>query len=347
MWALTNATPFSAAQTFLGDADGVDMHVLAVRGSFDIGADGTCAPAARQAPVAHAPLMHPPDRSAGMICDLDTDFMKPGTDILVAGDAIPPEGGAASRPFQIGVRVGPVRKLLDVHARRVWAEGGLGPALVAARAQSPAPVIWENAFGGADPSGSGGVSEDNPLGRGYARGPRGLAGWEAPRIFYPGETYAGWPDRPRPASLGPLPRHWPERRALAGTYDAAWQEERAPLWARDLDPRYFMAAPADQRAIPPLGGGERCDVLGMSRGGRLSFDVPRERVHARVRIGGRVEKLRLRIGTLCVFPNEARVEVSWIGQHRCQGEREKIAATLILLKRLVRAPAGPVGAGAG
>lgn len=347
MWALSNTTPFSADQTFLGDANGVDMHVLMARGSFDILDDGTCVPSAIQPDLVQVPKMYPPDVSQGMICDLDSDFMKPGTDVLVSGNAIPPKDATARQPFQIGVLVGSVRKVLDVHPRAVWFEGAHSPSLVQSPEHVPVPVIWENTFGGDDPSGSGKQWQDNPIGCGYAKGNEGLAGQQAPQVFRQGESYSGRTSRPEPASFGPIPRHWPQRHPLAGTYDKAWEKHRAPLWAKDLDVNFFMAAPEDQRIVPHASGALKCVILNMSEKPRLSFTIPDTRVHAHVRIAGRIENFRLNITTICLFPNESRFEISWTGHHRCQGEREKIAASRLWIKPLVTAKPGPVAESAG
>lgn len=347
MWSLENTTPFSVDQTFLGDADGVDMHVLMARGSFDICANRTCAVSDTQPALVQSPLMHPPQISLGMISDLDSDFMKPGTDILVCGNAIPPKGTPADQPFQIGLLLGSVRKILEVHPRGVWLDGALHPALVRASHHAPVPIVWETAFGGVDPSTSDKQWQDNPLGCGYAKGPGGLVGCQAPQVFYPGETYSERTSRPQPASFGPIPRHWPKRRRLAGTYDEAWQKNRAPLWAKDLDVNFFMAAPEDQRIVPHISGSLTCVILNMSEEGRQTFTIPDTRVHARVRIAGRIEKIRLNITTICFFPNEGRFEIVWTGHHRCQGEREKITASRVWIKPVVTAKPGVVAENAG
>ena len=69
-------------------------------------------------------------------------------------------------------------------------------------------------------------------------------------------------DRPLPRGFGPVARHWLPRRALGGSYDAAWVEARVPLWPADVDPRFFMAAPEPLQATRHLVGGELLVVLG-------------------------------------------------------------------------------------
>jgi hypothetical protein len=54
-------------------------------------------------------------------------------------------------------------------------------------------------------------------------------------------------ETPQPVALSPVPKTWPQRRDLGGTYDDDWARRRAPLLPADLDPRYWQAVPEDQR----------------------------------------------------------------------------------------------------
>ena len=60
----------------------------------------------------------------------------------------------------------------------------------------------------------------------------------------------------RPAGFGPIPPHWQPRLRYAGTYDEAWQRDRYPLYPTDLDDRFFLCSPEDQRPnrVPPRRG---------------------------------------------------------------------------------------------
>ena len=58
-------------------------------------------------------------------------------------------------------------------------------------------------------------------------------------LFNPGFSSK---DRPAPACLAPIAEAWEPRRSFAGTYDAAWQQGRAPYLPTDLDPRFLASA---------------------------------------------------------------------------------------------------------
>ena len=343
IWILNNDTPFLADHTFLGDRNGSDTYVLAVKATHDIAPDGTCTPAEAQVPIAHAPKPSDPDRPSSLIEETDFDFMKPGTDVVVLGNAwnADPKGRGE---VTVGLACGPIRKTLTVTGPRRWLFGATGPTLSDPDPFREMPVRWENAFGGVDragrPGGDAAIDRRNPVGTGFARAPDGIEGLPAPTVFVPGESYGRWSDRPTPAGFGPIGRHWLPRAPRGGTYDDAWQKTRMPLWARDLDPRFFMAAPDDQQAIPHLRGDEEVRIVNMTPEGMLAFRLPAFRPYANVMMAGRTHRLKLWVATVAVYPGLRRVVVTWIASLPCQGLREKIRSTEVWDKPLVRLPAG-------
>ncbi|MFN0113194.1 MAG: DUF2169 domain-containing protein [Paracoccaceae bacterium] len=346
MWILSNDTAFLAEQTFLGDRDGADTYVLAVKATHDIAADGTCLPAEDQVPVAHMPKPSDPDKPSSLIEETDFDFMKPGTDIVVLGNAFNADP-AGRGEVRVGLLCGPVRKTLSVIGRRRWLHSALGPVLSEPEPFREMPVRWENAFGGTDRQGAPGedaaVERRNPVGTGYARGIEGIEGMAAPSVFVPGEAYVRWSDRPAPAGFAPIGRHWLPRAPRGGTYGDAWMKTRMPLWALDLDPRFFMAAPDDQQAIPHLRGDEEVRIVNMTPEGMLAFRLPAFRPYANVLMAGRMHRLKLWVSTVAVYPGLRRVVVSWCAALPCQGLREKIRSTEVWDKPLVRRAAATGG----
>lgn len=78
--------------------------------------------------------------------------------------------------------------------------------------------------------------------------------------------------------LGAVLRGESRRRRFAGTYDAAWQQQRMPLLPLDFDARYHMAAAPEQWLPKPLLGGEPIRVDGLELRGSWTFTVPKERL---------------------------------------------------------------------
>ena len=102
-----------------------------------------------------------------------------------------------------------------------------------------------------------------------------LDGLALPNIESPRHLIKDWNERPPVAVFGLVARAWLPRRALAGTYDKRWTEERSPLLPEDFDERFFSGAPADQVIIPHLRGGEPVALSNCTPDGLLSFELPR------------------------------------------------------------------------
>src|SRR5690606_11432494 len=62
---------------------------------------------------------------------------------------------------------------------------------------------------------------------------------------------------PEPASFGPIDFSWPQRFAMAGTYDKKWMDAYYPGFAADLDWRIWNIASADQQQEQPFAYDER------------------------------------------------------------------------------------------
>ncbi|MBY5931937.1 DUF2169 domain-containing protein [Tateyamaria omphalii] len=75
-------------------------------------------------------------------------------------------------------------------------------------------------------------------------------------------------------ALGPVPRHWPARDALSGTYDDVWRRTRAPLLPTDIDPDYWQAAPLDQQLERPLAEGVALEIGGLGGTGPAEAPTP-------------------------------------------------------------------------
>jgi len=203
---------------------------------------------------------------------------------------------------QVGLKVGPIRKVLTVTGDRALAAGGYS----APRPFRTMPIVWERAYGGTPADGSGDVR--NPVGIGY----RGAASAdpevrsEAPNVTYPGEPARGPSDRPAPAGFGAVGRGWQPRIGFAGTYDQAWIDSQWPLPPHDFDPRHHLCAPADQQ-LPALAPGEVFTLVNLTPDGHWQFRLPRITAPLRLIFDDRVEETAFAPDTVLIEPDLRRV----------------------------------------
>ena len=176
------------------------------------------------------------------------------------------------------------------------------------------PLVYENAYGGADPvDPSRGRDDRNPVGKGYASDAslQELERIAAPNIELRERPIGSITERPEPAGLGFVARHWQPRRALAGTYDDAWREQRCPLLPLDFDPRSYAAASTGLTTDGHLGGGEPVALVNVSREGRSEFALPARSLVVTASIAGRRNEQPLQLDTVVLEPNERRVMLTW------------------------------------
>jgi hypothetical protein len=218
----------------------------------------------------------------------DVAIDKPGTDVVVVGDAWAP-GGDPAPHVDVRIAVGPLARTLRAHGPRTWLAEGEGvsdPQLV-----RRVPLRWELAAGGRDEGDDGAVVEDarNPLGRGVASHPSRLEGAPAPQIEDVAAPVTRADALPAPAGVGAVGRHWEPRRRHMGTYDAAWLDTRAPLPPVDEDPRFTLVAAPGLHAERPLAGGEAITLVHLSpRAPVLRCALPRVRVEIAFELRGQV-----------------------------------------------------------
>jgi hypothetical protein len=205
------------------------------------------------------------------------------------------------------------------------------------------PIIYERAFGGA------GVmtgetrnqrEERNPVGTGFAVAPEHLLNQRAPNVEHPNALISSWNRRPQPAGFGPIARDWQPRLAFAGTYGETWERERMPLLPQDFDERFYLCAPADQQAQGYLHGGEPVELLNLTPGGALRFNLPRVALNFRTAFDTEAVNHRGILHTVIIEPEFPRVIMVWHTMLACHQKVLKLEATTITQKEapvLVRA----------
>jgi hypothetical protein len=241
---------------------------------------------------------------------------KPFTDVILMGQAWSPGGRVAETSMMVSVANR--SKTVKVFGDRTWtATGGF---------TSPAPfesipLVYERAFGGHHRLSDQVLlaEERNPVGVGFVgkRAVYEMIGQMLPNFEDPRALISRLGDTPPPACFGFVAPSWLPRRRYAGTYDKAWQKQRAPYLPLDFDPRFFSAACPELTFDRYLQGGEPVQVLGACKQGALRFDLPRCRVKAMVKIAGSEESPPFNLETVLIEPDENRLSLSWRAQLIC------------------------------
>jgi len=116
------------------------------------------------------------------------------------------------------------------------------------------------------------------------------------------------------------------RRRYAGTYDAKWMEERAPLLPLDFDERFYNAAPPPLVAPGRLAGGEPVEVTGCTPQGRLVFTLPRVAPWCHV-VAERVGRTApMELDTVTVDTEAMQVRLLWKAEIPVHGEAQRVTA---------------------
>lgn len=335
MWQLDNRTPFAAERGWVRDRDGTEIWLVAVKASFTLQPDGALHVADQQPEALRGPLPRGDAATTSLIADADLVRTKLATDVIVDACAHAP-GGKPVTELDVGLAVGGRAKVLKVIGDRVWHGRGIGkPAPF-----TEMPIVWERAFGGADPKAKQPAwDERNPVGRGYSVDGDHADGRPLPNIEDPDALIHGWKDRPVPAGFGALSSHWAARWRFVGTYDERWQRERQPLLPDDFDDRHFQCAPEDQQHEGFLRGGEAVVLLNLTPGGgQVRFALPRVFLGMETFFndGHRERHLPPKLHTVLLTPGERRVSLVFHSALPCHPRVLKLQRTRIWLKQDLR-----------
>jgi hypothetical protein len=339
VWLIANTTPYAAERTWVQDRDANKIWLVALKATFDIRGDGTCQLADEQVPVLR--IGEPIEQAGTVSLAYDADLLgvKVCTDVLVRGKAWAPNDRPASA-VNIELRLASVNKRLRVTGDRIWEKAAGGARMSAPVPFHSIPITYERAYGGWDKSAATPpehrLESRNPVGTGFAVSRDSCVGHNVANIEYPDQLIGGWQDRPAPAGLNAIDRHWSPRRELAGTYDERWRRTRFPLWAEDFDPRYNNSAPADQQVSGFLIGGEGVELVNMSPQGTLRFVLPRIYPCFKTRFGRDDIEHRGQLCSVVIEPEVPRVILTWQTSLLCNDRVDELDATVITEKRVIR-----------
>jgi hypothetical protein len=312
MLQLTNTTGLAATIFAAPNPDGVDSLYTIIKGTFaldKLDASGVPTTAAEQVPPVLADEYHGEPGKSSVRVPSDLALIKPSTDVVLIGTANAPHGRATPW-MDVSLAAGPLRKTVRVFGDRFWRSGDPTPPLPFERM----PLVWERAYGGIDSAkGEARGEPRNPVGAGFraSDGEKPVEGLQLPNLEDPGAPISSWKDRPGPVAFAPLSAHWEPRKSYAGTYDEAWQKNRAPYLPKDFNPRFFQFAPEGLIAPGYLKGGEVVDVAGVTPGGRLAFRLPTARLRVEYKLDGTSESPPLNLDTVLIEPDLARVILVW------------------------------------
>ncbi len=225
-----------------------------------------------------------------------------GTDVIVIGDAVPPEKVVATR---VEVEVGPYHVAIDVLGDRVW-ESVLG-ALVASSPKpfTRMPITYAHAYGGASS-----VSEygpipwfKNPRGKGYYIKSSEAKDGPLPNLESPNARIKQWDDRPDPVGLAPYPAEW----------GLKWEKYIEPIPEKEdieIHPdrgMYDRAHPLlTGKPVPP--GPMRIRGMGPKL---VQFEIPPCPVEARIGVGATSAVRDLELEEVLVDLREGLVDLTW------------------------------------
>lgn len=313
---IDNQTPFVADLTISHNRDGREQLVVILKATYRVHDHGAPEPAEEQSPVIPADVYHGEPATSSLFFESELMPKKPATDVVLVGHAYAPHQRPATQ-VDVGLRVGPVSKIIRVFGDRYWDIGLLRQRQTPPLPFEKMPLIFERAFGGEDREGEEGKRKReprNPVGRGYFWPSNPAKTWPLPNLEDPKALINNLRDRPPPVCFGFVGRHWQPRVDLVGTYDEAWQQARFPLLPEDFDERHFNAAHPDLITQTHLQGDEPVEahhVTATSTPWR--FNLPGYRPHAEVSVGNQKEAVQLDFDTLLLQPDEDQFSMIWRG----------------------------------
>lgn len=329
---LINGTRFPAQLLILPDRDGHETLVVIWKGSWRVDG-GSTAPLEEPTPITQADEYHGKPGESSLSYESDLALWKPATDVVLLGHAYAPDGKAKESKVQ--VRVGPVAQSAIVSGDRKWKISLGVPHISGPEPFEKIPLVYERSFGGAQPGKDGegwlGAEERNPIGAGYVRKqqPSFVDGLALPNIEEPKKRISKPVQSATPVGFGFVGRHWLPRRTHAGTYDAKWQADRAPLLPEDFDERYFNGAPEALQAVPHLRGGEPVQTSGVHRRGAWSFALPPARPVIEAHWKGDWLPLESVLDTVVLEPDSDRVSITHRARLRIHNHLRSLKAVRV------------------
>jgi hypothetical protein len=329
-----NHTPFVGMIGLMPDTKGVDTMLAVVKGTFTLGAVPQVAE--QQVPVAATPEYYADPVTSSMRVAPDVSLPKPSTDVLLVGSAVAPLARAVTEML-VEVHVGAVSRYARITGDRFWRASGSGYGMTSPEPFVAMPLTWERAFGGREQAADGWHEDPrNPVGTGFRAtdGVYSFDGLPVPNVEHVAQPMSSWRDRPAPCGFGPVGPHWEPRRSFAGTYDEAWQQQRAPYLPDDFDSRFLQTAPAESIAPAPLVGGEPVLLRGLAAEGDVSFVLPHADLEIAFILDGSPNVRPALLDTVTFEPDQRRFTMVWRASFPCDKKALKVSEVRATLQSL-------------
>ena len=319
MLDVVNHTPFSVQLHSALDQECNDHAVIVIKALCHIVDGAPLQLAIEKATIYPADKHFGDPKTTGIEYASDLAWTKLLTDVVVNGSAYAPRSRCAA--LDVSVQIDKLRIIRRVYGERLWEKSLLGWQITPPKLFDVMPLSYEHSFGGSYLDSSNQCLDyfsQNPIGKGYvsvlAKGPHD--GQPLPNIELPQQLIQQWKDKPSPAALGFLATDWSQRKVFQGTYDAAWQRDRAPLLPEDFNERFFNAAPNDLQ-IPYLRGGEFIALTHLTPNGSLSFQIPTWKITCCVVAKGRALDLSPVLDTIVIEPDKMQAHLTWRLSVKC------------------------------
>lgn len=336
MWMINNKTPFAAERAWVRDKNGAEVWLVALRGTFDIHADGSTTVADEQDEVCLVPKYQGEPGESSLLYESDLVHVKPTTDVILHGHAYAPENKRVTQ-IEVTMKVADINKTLRVTGDRYWEWGLMGIKITAPEPFEKIPIRYERAFGGIDQISEApkkqGWEPRNPVGSGFAMKSEHLIDQRVANIEYPQHRISSWKQRPLPAGFGPIAGNWSPRVEWAGTYDDQWLQDRQPLLPIDFDERFYLSAPADQQTADYLVGGERVELYHLTPTGLLNFHLPQVSLAFHTHFDHETVSHQAHLHSVILEPDFPRVLMVWHTHLPCHPKVLKLNSTTVTLTK--------------
>jgi len=200
--------------------------------------------------------------------------------------------------LEIAINIGGLTKRLDVLGNCHWTVMGISDP----KPFTIMPVDYSHAFGGDG-------FDKNPLGKGMVPDEEGRI--SLPNIQDKNNLVGSISDRPDPAGFSAYSMEWPQRMQYMGEVDDMYLIESWPYFPEGTDPRYFNAAPHDQRINGFFTGDEKIEIYNMHpEKAFIDSALPgvRARIFIHIKEGDKevFKEIKSRPETIWLFPDKQR-----------------------------------------
>lgn len=211
----------------------------------------------------------------------DPVFPRTGTDVIVIGDAVPPQRTAQA---YVHIQAGPYEVGFAIIGDRTWQSDGSRLTPTQPVPFDRMPVTYANAFGGAANVAHGALpNPHNPVGKGFYIEEKDALGRPLPNIEHTAHPITKWDDHPEPVGCAPYPTAWALRSSKLVHVEEV--PDDVGVVAFDFRPENGMF----DVAHPTLSGKRFHEggvvIRGMSGPSPIAFQLPPCPVEAHIQIG--------------------------------------------------------------